>query len=120
MSNNFNRKKGKGLTKAMIIQKLNEMSALASAMEQALIEWETWYQLIGIQKKHLSDEEFDCYVKDGPIFSDLTGKIMESIRQSMPLFEEKEEPQGPVLFNGQGHRVHVEKVDEDAKEEKQE
>lgn len=98
----------KQLTKAMLVEKMNEMAGLVNAMEYALQEWEVWKRLIPMQKKGLTDEEFMHFLADGPPLSDLSGKIMESIRRTVPEFvpktdEELEKEQAPGILDANGN-----------------
>lgn len=111
MANAFKRKRGQGLTKKMLIEKIDEMALLLNYMEQALTEWEIWFRIIPIQQKGAaSQEEFEHFLKDGPIFQEMTSKIMESIREHVPDMtpktdEEVEEEKRPALLDAQGNVI---------------
>jgi len=109
---------------------------LINYMEQTLTEWEVWYQLIPNQRESLSEEEFKYFLEDGPIFHEMTEKIMSSIREHVPSMElsdeEKELQQQTCLFDGDGnivekdkssniiqHPSSVDKVNEDNGKEKE-
>lgn len=93
------RKGGNTVTKKMVADRMEDMATLMTALEATLMEWEVWFRLIQQQKKSLTPEQFDFFLQDGPIFTEFTGKIMESIRSQMPKLEElaPEEPKAPVL-----------------------
>jgi hypothetical protein len=93
------RKGGNVVNKKMLLNRMEDMAALMTAMEATLMEWEVWYKLLKFQKKNLSPEQYDFFVNDGPIFTDFPAKIMQSIREQMPLLEEApEQPeQAPIL-----------------------
>jgi hypothetical protein len=57
-------RKGKELTKQMLIDKLDEVASLATAMETVLVEWETWWRIIPTIEKGMTAEEFAFYVKE--------------------------------------------------------
>lgn len=106
MSNSNFRKKPneKNLTRKMIQGKMDDMASLMVAMEATLMEWETWYRLMPLIKEGLSEEEFSHYLNDGPIFTDMPGKIMSSIREQMDKQEkeakekaEKAQNASPIL-----------------------
>lgn len=78
----------RNLTRKMIIQKMDEMAVMMTAMEATIMEWEVWFRLITQIQKHNTPDQLVEYIKDGPIFTDLTGKIMESIRAQMPTLEQ--------------------------------
>lgn len=105
----FKNKPGKHLTRAMIAEKLDELAALAVALESTLLEWEVWYRLLKNQKTQLTQDEWNFVVTDGPIFTDTTGKIMESIRASMPLMEPPVDQTKPAILDGSGNVVEKEK-----------
>jgi hypothetical protein len=111
----FRNKRGKDLTKAMLIEKIEHMTTLLIYMEKALTEWEIWHRLLPLQKEGLSATEYEHVVKDGPIFEDDTVlKIMQSIRQGVPEFkpvseEEKKEQDRPALFDGSGNIIEKKK-----------
>lgn len=83
-SSHMKRKGGNVITKKMITQKADEMAIIMTALETTLMEWEIWYRMIPQQKKYLSDEQFFEFIKEGPILTELPGKIMESIRNQLP------------------------------------
>lgn len=79
---------GNVITKNMMKERMDSMAVLTTAMEAALMEWEVWYRLIKVQKKALTPEQFEFFLSDGPVFTDIPGKIMESVRGQMPKPEE--------------------------------
>lgn len=93
----------KNITKKMILKRLEDVSQLTVALEATLTEWEIWYQMIKNVKENLTQEEFEYYVTDGPIFSEIPDKIMKSVREQIKdqlgdLSQPKEE-RPPVLDN---------------------
>ena len=110
----FRQRKGKDITKKMLIKKMDEMASLMTLMEQTLTEWEIWYRLIPLQKNELSQEQFEHFIKDGPIFHDMPSKIMQTIRNQLPSFdppteEEKKKQDAPALFDGSGNIIESKK-----------
>lgn len=89
------RKGGNEITKKMILKRMEDMAALMTAMETTLMEWEIWYRLIKSQKKMLTNEQWEFFITDGPIFTEITSKIMESVRQNIPQIEKDESPDVP-------------------------
>lgn len=83
-SSSLKRKGGNVVTKKMLAGRMEDMATLITVCEATLMEWEIWFRLIKIQKKSLTPEQFDFFLSDGPIFTDIPGKIMESIRKQMP------------------------------------
>jgi hypothetical protein len=97
------RPEGSSLTKKMIANRMDDMAALMTAMEATLMEWEVWYRLIAQQKKYLNQEQYELFISDGPIFTEFPGKIMESVRHSMPAIEEPVEPEKkPLILDSSG------------------
>jgi hypothetical protein len=98
------RKGGNKITKKMISTRMDDMAALMTAMEATLMEWEVWFRLIQLQKTGLTQEEFNHFVNDGPIFTEFPAKIMESIRNQMPQFEPltEEEQKKPSILGADG------------------
>lgn len=92
MSNGSSLKRGsKALpTKKMVTDRMDDMAALMTAMEATLMEWEIWLSLIKGQKKYLSQEQWEIFVSEGPVFTEFPQKIMDSVRAAMPKFETKE------------------------------
>ena len=82
-STRLKKKGGNTITKAMIEEKLDQMAVMMTAMEATLMEWEIWYRFSKIQKKNLTQDQYDFYINDGPIFTDIPGRIMDSIRANM-------------------------------------
>lgn len=105
----FKNKPGKHLTRAMIAEKLDELAALAVALESTIMEWEVWYRLLKNQKTELTQEQWNFVVTDGPIFTDTVGKIMESIRNSMPLMAPPVDQTVPAILGSDGNVVEKEK-----------
>ena len=107
-------KGGSGLAKRN--KKIDDMANLMVAMEATLMEWEVWYRLIKMQKlslerNEITKEELEFFINDGPPFTDLPGRIMNSIRQQIPDFKkEKEEmPQEkPTILDKDGMIATVE------------
>jgi hypothetical protein len=96
--------KEKNLTNRMMRQKMEELAQLMIALETTLMEWEMWYRLIPDLKSGMTAEEYDAFLADGPIFSEIPEKIMISIRNQMPKREPKpKEDEKPVLFDGKGN-----------------
>lgn len=125
----FKKKRGKELTKKMLIEKIEEMTTLMIFMEQTLTEWEVWFRLLKLQKDGNTSEEFANIVLDGPIFEgEMSEKIMESIRQNVPEFEPKTEEEmaeqdRPALFDASGNVIEKsvkQDVDENAKTQEEE
>jgi len=81
------KKGGNVVTKAMIAKRMEDVAQLSVALEATLMEWEIWYKMLMNQKGYLTPAEFEDFVKEGPIFSDIPGKIMASVRAAMPQFE---------------------------------
>ncbi len=81
------RKGGNIVTKKMIAQRMDDVAQLTVALEATLMEWEIWYKMVMQQKDFLTAEQFHAFVKEGPIFSEIPGKIMDSVRANMPKFE---------------------------------
>ncbi len=81
------RKGGNTVTKKMQTDRMEDMAVLMTALEATLMEWEIWYRLLPQQKKFLSQEQFEQFVSDGPIFTEFPGNIMDSIRKQMPAVE---------------------------------
>lgn len=124
----FRNKKGKNLTKKMLIEKIEEMTTLMIFMEQTLTEWEVWFRLLKLQKDGNTPEEFANIVLDGPIFEgSMSAKIMESVRANVPTFEpkseeEKAEQDRPALFDASGNVIEKsvkQDVDENAQIEEE-
>lgn len=109
MSNSAFRKKHgeKNITKKMMAERMDDMAALMVAMEATLMEWEVWYRLIPMMTDGMSEEEFKFYVKDGPIFTDTPGKIMQSIREQMPEMEPPEEEPKAGILGADGNVANV-------------
>lgn len=107
MSSSFlKRKGGNTVTKKMILDRMENMATLMTAMETTLMEWEIWFRLIKGQKKFLTKEQWEAFITDGPIFTDITGKIMESIRQNVPEIQKDESadvPPTPAILDGSGN-----------------
>lgn len=99
----------KNLTRKMIMEKMEEMSSLMVAMEATLMEWEVWFRLFKNMQDGMTQDEFHNYVMDGPIFTDIPGKIMHSIREQMPDMEPpiNEEDHKPIL-DSQGNATSSE------------
>lgn len=116
MSNGFRKRPEKAVTKKYLKEKVEHMASLMIAMEQALTEWEIWHQLLGVQSEGLTTEEYIHVVKDGPIFSDLSSKIVESIKQQLPVDltppseEEMTAQDRPALFDASGNIIEKKKV----------
>jgi len=96
------RKGGNTVTKKMVTDRMDDMATLMTAMEATLMEWEIWYCLIKIQKNGLTQEQFDHFLNDGPIFTEFPGKIMDSIRGQMPPLEERPEEVRPSILGADG------------------
>jgi hypothetical protein len=95
-SSHMKRKGGNVVTKKMILERTDQLATLCTALETTLLEWEIWFRLIKSQKKCLTKEQWEFFISDGPIFTEITGKIMESIRQNIPQLEKDEAPEVPV------------------------
>jgi hypothetical protein len=105
-SSSMKRKGGNVITKKMITERMENMATLMTAMETTLLEWEIWFRLIKSQKKFLTTEQWEAFITDGPIFSDITGKIMESVRQNVPKLEKDEDadvPPKPGILGADGN-----------------
>lgn len=97
---------GNTITKKMIKDRLDNLATLATAMETTLMEWEIWYRLIASQKKFLTQDQWEAFVSDGPIFTEFTGKIMASIRENIPELvkdESADTPVKPGILDGSGN-----------------
>lgn len=90
------RKGGNTITKKMIAERMDQMATLCTALETTLMEWEIWFRLIKGQKKFLTTEQWENFILDGPIFTDITGKIMESVRKNVPELQKDESADVPV------------------------
>lgn len=90
------RKGGNVVTKKMMTDRMEDMATLMTAMEATLMEWEIWFRLIKSQKKFLTAEQWEAFISDGPIFTDFTGRIMESVRQNVPELKKDESADEPV------------------------
>lgn len=111
-SSNMKKKGGNVVNKKMMAGRMDDMANLMVAMEATLMEWEVWYRLIKMQRisldrNELSREQYDFFIQDGPIFTDMPAKIMSSIRQSIPDYvKEKEQmPAGeekPAILGADG------------------
>lgn len=100
------RKNGNVITKKMILERMDSLASLTTVMETTLMEWEIWYRLIASQKKFLTQEQWEAFVSDGPIFTDFTSKIMESIRANIPQLQKDESADVPVkpgILDGSGN-----------------
>jgi hypothetical protein len=104
-SSSLKNKKGKNITRKMILGRMEDMAQLMVAMEATLMEWEIWYRLIKNQKDSYSNDEWKHIVLDGPIFTEFPEKIMKSVRENTPLLEKpaEEEEKKPILFDGSGN-----------------
>jgi hypothetical protein len=105
-SSSMKRKGGNVVTKKMISERMEQMATLTTLMETTLLEWEIWFRLIKGQKKFLTQEQWEAFITDGPIFSDMTGKIMESVRQNMPELKKDEDasvPPTPGILGADGN-----------------
>ena len=112
-SSNMKKKGGNVVNKKMMAGRMDDMANLMVAMEATLMEWEVWYRLIKMQKisldrNELSKEQYDFFIDDGPIFTDLTAKIMASVRQNIPDFakEKAQMPAGedkPAILGADGY-----------------
>lgn len=87
---------GNTITKKMIQERMDNLATLTTALETTLMEWEIWYRLIASQKKFLTQQQWEAFVSDGPIFTEFTGKIMESIRENIPELVKDESADVPV------------------------
>lgn len=87
---------GNTITKKMIKERMDNLATLTTAMETTLMEWEIWYRLIAGQKKFLTQQQWEAFILDGPIFTEFTGKIMESIRENIPELTKDESADTPV------------------------
>jgi hypothetical protein len=101
------RKGGNVVTKKMVTERMDDMAALMTAMEATLMEWEVWYRLIPQQKKYLTQEQYEWFVKEGPAFTEFPNKIMSSIRHSMPPIDfaaddKPAEPAKPAILDSTG------------------
>lgn len=109
------RKGGNIITKKMMAEKMDEMAALCTLLETTLMEWEVWYRLVKSQKKNMSPTEWEHVVNDGPIFTDMTEKVMESIRQNVPSMErtpeEEMQDKKPAILDASGNVASDKKVD---------
>jgi len=103
-SSYMKRQGGNKVTKKMVSERMDDMAALMTAMEATLMEWEIWFRLIKMQQKALTPEQFVHFVMDGPIFTEFTGKIMESIRANIPALGDvpEEEPKKPSILGADG------------------
>jgi hypothetical protein len=101
------KRKGKDITKKMLIDKLNDIAAFATALETVVTEYDLWYSIVKNQHQNLTHEEFVSVVQDGPIFSDLSQKILTSIREHLPDMTPRPvtEKNTPALFDGRGNIV---------------
>lgn len=108
-SSNFRKTpKEQNITKKMLQQKMEEVAQLSVALETTIMEWELWFRLIPMLKEGNTPEQHEAYINDGPIFSDIPSRIMESIRNQMPKVEEPaKEDKKPVLFDGSGNVASV-------------
>lgn len=87
-------KGGSGIAKRN--KQIDDMATLMTAMEATLMEWEIWFRLIKMQKislerNEITKEELEFFVNDGPPFTDLPGRIMQSIRKQIPDFKKEKE-----------------------------
>lgn len=90
------KKQAKKPTNKMMQKKMEDMANLMVAMEATLMEWEVWYRLIkmqrlSVQRGEVTEKELNFFIDDGPPFTDLPGKIMESIRKTIPDFKKEKE-----------------------------
>lgn len=112
MSNSSLRKspKDKMFSRKEALEKMEKMAALTNAMEVTLMEWEVWFRLLEKQKKYLSQEQYEAFISDGPIFTDIPGKIMQSVRDSMPQIDDvlDEQEQRAAILDGNGNAVSSE------------
>jgi len=111
----FKQKKAKDITRKMLLQKIEEMAALITLMEQTLTEWEIWHRLLPLQKEGLTQEQFESFLADGPIFNDSPSKIMQTIRNQVPKFEkpteeEKQKQDRPALLDASGNVIESRKT----------
>lgn len=95
-SSYMKRKGGNVVTKKMMTDRMEDMATLMTAMEATLMEWEIWFRLIKSQKKFLTAEQWEAFISDGPIFTEFTGKIMDSVRQNVPELQKDESADTPV------------------------
>lgn len=95
-SSSMKRKGGNVITKKMIVDRTDQLATLCTALETTLMEWEIWFRLIADQKKFLSQAQWEAFITDGPIFTDITGKIMESVRANIPELKKDESADVPV------------------------
>jgi hypothetical protein len=114
MSNSSLRKnpKHKNLTNKMLKEKLQEVSNLLVVLEATLMEWEIWHKhIIPTAKDNMTEEEYAHIIKDGPIFTELPEKVMQSIRENMPIFQKPEEnPNMPAILDANGNVANDKKL----------
>jgi hypothetical protein len=99
-SSSMKKKGGNSITKKMITGRMDDMANLMVAMEATMMEWEVWYRIVKMQqislkRGEITQDQLDFFINDGPIFTDLTGKIMASIRSQIPDYA-KEKQDSPV------------------------
>lgn len=114
-SSSMKSKKGKEMTRAEILQQLDNLATLTTATEATLTEWEVWYrlilmQLISYEKGQVELKDLMFFIKDGPPFTDLPGRIMESIRANIPDFakekvEKDAEDAKPKILDATGKQT---------------
>lgn len=110
------RKGGNIVTKKMLAQRMDDVAQLTVALEATLMEWEIWYKMVMQQKDFLTTEQFTAFVIEGPIFSEIPGKIMTSVRANMPKFDglTREEADkldaSPKILAGDGLPVQPKKL----------
>jgi hypothetical protein len=103
--------KQRNLTNKMLVEKLDQVSQLATSMELTLLEWQSWWMLLKNMKKNMSQEEFEACFNDGPIFSTIPEKIMKSIRDNCPFSGQAEpEEQKPAILDAAGNVANGKKV----------
>lgn len=95
-SSSLKKKGGNTITKKMIAKRMEDVAQLTVAMEAVMMEWEIWYRLIKMQKLSLdrgeiTQKDYDFFIQDGPPFTDMSARIMESVRQNIPDFKKEKE-----------------------------
>lgn len=99
-SSNLKRKGGNTVTKKMILGRMEDMATLTTAMEAVLMEWEIWFRLgkmqkVSLERGEITQKDYDFFMNDGPPFTDMSARIMASVRQNIPDFKKEKEEEAP-------------------------
>lgn len=111
-SSNLKRKGGNLITKKMILGRMQDLANLTTAMETVMMEWEIWFRLVKMQKvslerSEITQAEYEYFINDGPPFTDMSARIMSSVRENIPNYTAEKQEQDskaptPAILGGDG------------------